>query len=118
MTDVKVTKVAKFEVLKGLVDGVEFEDGTTAIDFLNHEIELITKRSKTSPRVNAKKQAENAEIFGKIKDTLADGRHTASEIGAVVGISTQKVSAVVRHSNDGSVITESEKRVTYYKLAE
>lgn len=114
-----MTKVEKFNAIANMVaEDATFEDGTTVVEFLAHEAEMTAKRNSRKSGKPSKKQVENAETLEKIKGLLAENeRMTATEIAKTLELSSpQKVVGIIR--NGEGVTTVSEKRVTYYILAE
>lgn len=91
----KMTKVEMFTAIKAKV-----ADNADMVDFLNHEIELLQKKSANKKAT--KTQEENELVKADIVDYLAtNGAKTATEImnglaEKYAGISIQKVSALIR----------------------
>lgn len=89
------------------------------VDFCNHEIELIDKRSSTkSP---SKTQKENEVLMDILEEALQnlDAPVTVTELivttGAISSLSNQKVSAVLRKMvESGRAIKTVEKKKTYF----
>ena len=94
-------------------------DNAEIVDFCNHEIELIDKRSSTkSP---SKTQKENEVLMDILEETLQnlDAPATVTELivttGAISSLSNQKVSAVLRKMvESGRAIKTVEKKKTYF----
>lgn len=115
----KMTKVAKFNAIAEMVaEDAVFENGENIREFLAHEVELTEKRNSRKSSKPTKKQTENAETLEKIKTLLAEnGKMTATEIAKALDLnSPQKVVGIVRTA-DG-IDKVSEKRVTYYTVAD
>lgn len=94
-------------------------DNAEIVDFCNHEIELIDKRSSTkSP---SKTQKENEVLMDILEEALQnlDAPVTVTELivttGAISSLSNQKVSAVLRKMvESGRAIKTVEKKKTYF----
>lgn len=117
----KLTKRDHFNTLLAMVEG---NDELTA--FLNHEIELLDKRSsadrKPTPKEKAKIAEDNA-LAEALLEGLAGNALTVSQvvktIPAFEGFSSQKVTAIMRKLIALGKITRSEvKGVAYFALAE
>lgn len=91
------------------------------VDFINHELELLSKKNSADKKPTATQQANNA-LKEAIIDLLVDGNpYTVSqiikEVPECAGLSNQKVSALmVQLVNEGQVEKVIEKRVSYFKL--
>jgi hypothetical protein len=115
----KLTKKDYFDMLREIVVSMERQD---LVDFIDHEKELLSKKSsKTSP---TKTQVENEKIKGVIVETLANiGDYaTITDIqGAnetLANLSNQKVSALLTQLvNDKAVIRMVDKKKAYFKAS-
>lgn len=119
MTEVKMTKVAKFNAIAEMVSAdATFEDGTSVVEFLAHEAELTDKRNKRKTTKVSAKSVENAEIAEKIVSLLEENeKMTATEIAKALDLSSpQKVVGVVKNYATETVTTEKEKGKTCYIL--
>ena len=66
----KMTKKEWYEVLKEVVNKSNIENKAEAIAFIEHEAELL--RRKTSAEKATKTQKENIEIMKRIKEVLKE----------------------------------------------
>ena len=113
----KLTKKDYFNVIKELVS-----DRQDLVDFIDHEIELLSKKSsKTAP---TKTQVENEAIKEKIVATLVElGRYaTITEIQnantELADLSNQKVSALLKQLYDNKIIEKMiDKKKAYFKAS-
>lgn len=132
-----MTKTTKREMTTVLVDffkatadqyssiGMVGENEIThedAIAYLEHELELLNKKSAS--RGSSKTAKENAPLMDKIVEVLsvADGGKTVSEIQqmdeTLNGLSNQKVSALMRSLvSAGKVNKTTEKGKSLFALA-
>lgn len=113
----KLTKKDYFNELKGLV-----ADRQDLVDFIDHEIELLSKKSsRTAP---TKTQVENETIKEKIVATLVElGRYaTITEIQnantELADLSNQKISALLKQLVDTNIIEKMiDKKKAYFKAS-
>ena len=113
----KLTKKDYFKELREMVAEI---GRTDLVDFIDHEIELLTKKgSKSTP---TKTQVENEAIKEEIVATLVDlGKFvTITEIqGAnleLERLSNQKISALLKQLvENGAVVRTVDKKKAYFK---
>lgn len=118
----KMTKKEKFGRLIEIVEGANVEDATMLVEFLEREIELVSKKRTGE----TKTQKANKELVEKIYDRLADAEKamTATEIFEATkdidGItSAQKVTALVKKLKDaGRVVKTVEGKKSLFAVAE
>ncbi len=114
----KPTKKEMFAQLKANYNLTDEE-----IKFIDHEIELLDKKKGGGSGELTEAQKANKVLGEKILEGLADGsKMTISamikNIDACEGLSTSKVSAVVRQLKDANlVIREEVKGVAYFYKA-
>lgn len=114
-----MTKKENFATLIDIVNGSDYEDKSDMVDFLNHEIELLSRKS--SKTGETKTQKENKEVKNTIYDALvAVGNPvTVSELQAsdehMAQYSNQKLSTMLRQMvEDGRVVKTSDKKKSYF----
>lgn len=118
----KMTKKDWFTTLINLVNDSNFDDKKGAIDFLNHEVELVSKKS--SKRTMTKTQQENLIIMENIKTVLSESGEpkTVSDLQTDIRLaefSNQKLSALLRKMiENGEVIKNMDKKKAYFSLTE
>lgn len=119
----KMTKKEWFAVLASVVEASEMENKTEALAFINHEVELLEKKSAKSDQT--KTQKENVEVMEKIKSALGEvGKAvTITELQAasaeMAEYSNQKLSALLKKLvESGEVVKTTEKKKSYFSLAE
>lgn len=113
----KMTKKDYFNVIKGLV-----ADRQDLVDFIDHEIELLSKKSsRTAP---TKTQVENEAIKEKIVATLVQLNKyaTITEIQnantELADLSNQKVSALLKQLVDTNIVEKMiDKKKAYFKAS-
>lgn len=123
MAEKKMTKKEWFAVLASVVEASEMENKTEALAFINHEVELLEKKSAKSGAT--KTQKENVGIMETIKTALGEvGKAvTISELQAantaMAEYSNQKLSALLKKLvESGEVVKTTEKKKSYFSLAE
>lgn len=113
----KLTKKDYFNVIKELV-----ADRQDLVDFIDHEIELLSKKSsRTAP---TKTQVENEAIKEKIVATLVglDKYATITDIQnanmELADLSNQKISALLKQLVDTNVVEKMiDKKKAYFKAS-
>jgi hypothetical protein len=121
MTNSKMTKKDYFKVLKEIVKGNERE--VELVAFIDHEIELLVKKSAKSGMTETQKA--NAEIMEKIVNALAvmDKPVTVTELqkgfAELDALSNQKMSALLKKLVDeGRVVKTIDKKKSLFSLPE
>ena len=119
----KMTKKEWFAVLANVVEASEMENKTEALAFINHEVELLEKKSAKSGQT--KTQKENVEVMEKIKSALGEvGKAvTITELQAtsaeMAEYSNQKLSALLKKLvESGEVVKTTEKKKSYFSLVD
>lgn len=119
----KMTKKEMFGRLIEVVEGasISVEDTEMLRDFLNHEIELVSKKRNGQ----TKAQKENEKLVEVVFEGIANAGHpvTVTELFKAVESdeikSAQKVSALVKKLVDAGRITRTEdKKKAYFSIAE
>ena len=126
MATKKITKKDMFNEIIKMMNGEQMSVSTQAvIDFANHEIELLNKKSSSSSGKPTKTQIENEGYKEVILEALAtaDKPMTISELmeyaDGLAGLKNQRVSALMTQlKNAGKVIRTEEKKKAYFSLAE
>lgn len=114
-------KLTKRDHFNALLNIPAVSDNPILVDFINHELSLLSKKNSTDKKPTVTQQANNA-LKEAIIDLLVDGNpYTVSQIIKNVpecaGLSNQKVSALmIQLVNEGQVEKVIEKRVSYFKL--
>lgn len=111
-------KVTKKDNFKAIVKVLEEQGLTALVEVMNHEIELLEKKSNTPSKADKAKAEANEALKARILDAIAGKSMTASEIAKAVStdeveISNQKVSALIRQMGD-AVTKEVVKGRAYF----
>ncbi len=113
----KITKVQMFAQIREAV-----ADNADMVEFIDHEIELLNKKSANKKPTKA--QAENEVLKDKIVEVLGtlDGGATATEIlnadEAFTGMSNQKITSMLKLLKDeGRVVKTVDKKKSIFSIA-
>lgn len=123
MKEKKMTKKDYFNALIDVVEGYDVDNKDMYIEFLNHEIELLSKKSTAK----TKTQKENEVLIEDVYKVLAEiGRPvTITEViqnagdSVVATMTNQKVSALMKIlKNAGRVVRVDDKKKAYFSINE
>lgn len=120
-----MTKITKRDNFKTII-AVLTEAGEDAlVAVMEHEIELLDKKSANRSTKPTVRQAENAEIKSQIVATLESGkRYRCAEIKAMIpalaeGEGTQRTARLCNDLVEEKLLVKSiDKKVVYFALAE
>ena len=117
-----MTKMTKRDYFNSLLSLSEVQADETLVSFINHELELLSKKNSSEKKPTAQQVANEA-----IKQAIVDGMerdhfYTITDIQKNVPecaeLSNQKISALVRQlKDDGVVVKTEDKRKSYFSLA-
>ena len=115
----KVTKKDMFAKLNAIVENSTADNKTDLLGFIDHEVELLEKKS--SKVTLTATQKANLEVIEVIKEVLADKPNsTVSELIKDERLSTytnQKISALLKKLIDGGeVVKSTDKKVSRFAL--
>ncbi len=123
MTNSKMTKKDWFATIRAMVEGSGNEREDEILAFIDHEVELLEKKSSKSGQT--KTQKENVEVVAKIENalrevgkavTITELQSASEEMGAY---SNQKLSALLKQMvSKGTVVRTEDKKKAYFSLAE
>lgn len=119
MAQNKMTKRDWYAVLVGIVEGSDYADKDGALDFINHEVELLAKKSGKTGKT--KVQKENEVLIEQVFDELAtmDKPMTVTELQGAseffAQFSNQKLSALLKKLVDAERIDKTvEGKKSYF----
>ena len=102
------------------INGIAF-DTLTEDDFnflVERALKSVRKANPNAVRKPSKHQVENEGIKAQILGILGDGM-TATQVGAELGISVQRASALLNQMVDGKAVAKAkEGKVLLFKVAE
>ena len=117
MTNKKVTKREKFEMLKAMA---EVQSNPMLMEFIDHELELLAKKNASEKKPTAQ-QVANEGLKAVIVDVLKEngGLMTITDIqkasAELAELSNQRISALVRQMIGVEVERVEDKRKAYFK---
>lgn len=124
MANTKMTKKEYFAVIKGIVEATDRTDKAEMLAFIDHEVELLSRKKSNS---NSKKDKELEELCIQLESALAEiGRPiTITEFmkestHEIATLSCQKLSALLKKCIDSrqTVVRTVDKKKAYFSLAE
>jgi hypothetical protein len=122
MANTKMTKKDWFAEIRGIVAEMEREDKTEMLAFIDHEVELLSKKKSST---NSKKDKELEELCIKVETALAefDRPVTITEFmkestHEVATLSNQKLSALLKKCIEtrNTVAKTTDKKKSYFAL--
>ena len=116
-----MTKVTKRDNFNAIIEVLKENGKDELVKVMEHEIELLARKSNKPSKANEQKKADNAVLQNTIFELLAGGKMTASEIAKAlstdeVDYSNQKISAMLRQLGD-KVTKEVIKGKAYFSVA-
>lgn len=90
--DKALTKKEVYAIIRELLSGDNENDALVA--FIDHEVQLLNKERKPSKKALAAKE-ENAELAKGLALVLTDAPQTGEELAEYLGVSKQKVVALL-----------------------
>ena len=122
MTMTKMTKKEMFATVIATIETLELENKAEMLEFLEHEVELLNRKSsKSAP---TKTQKENEILLTQLEEALAEMTEpvTISEFmekstHPVSTLTNQKLSALFKKLKEaGKVVRTTEKKKAYFAL--
>ena len=120
----KVKKVTKRDNFNALLEIEEVKANQGLVDFINHELELLDKKSASRATATTANQKANEEIKKVIVSELVRlGKHTITELQKeseeLAQYSNQKLSALIKQLVDNGEVTKTiDKKKSYFEIAE
>ena len=129
------TKITKKENFENLLKIEEVKNNADLVEFINHEIDLLNKKSASRKLGTTKASKQNEEIMQKIKEVLAKqdeaimikdllkntelSVYTYEDKDEVKTLTSQKISALIKKMLDnGEVKRTVEKGNAYFSITE
>ena len=118
----KLTKKEMFAMVREIVMTSDSANAEMLIGFIDHEVELLTKKNTGEKKPTAK-QIANSAVQSEILDTMEVGKlYTVGELMKIVpaldGVSNQYATSQVRALVNAGLLTRTEeKRKAYFALA-
>ena len=126
MADVKMTKAMYFAEVKAIVDASGAENTAELVEFLDHQVELLTSKAEKAKARQAAKKTEGDELRAVVESILTKEAQTIDAITAQIegeDVTRAKVTARLTQLVNAEVavketITEDKRKITAYRLAE
>jgi hypothetical protein len=119
----KITKREMFEQLKAVVLTAEVENVEQLVAFIEHEVELLNKKSASKSKAEIANAAANVELTQIVREVLENSSvaMTVSEVmkanEVLAELSNQKVSYLMRTLVENKEVVKTvEKGKSYFKL--
>lgn len=116
MTNAKITKKDKFNMIKGILEAgtVEGVDVEMLTEFVENEIALLEKKSAKAKETAAAKKAEADELIVAVQAALTDEYATIAEVTAAIegeDVTTAKVAYRLNALVKAGVAEKAEKTI-------
>ena len=116
MTNAKITKKDKFNLIKGILEAgtVEGVDVEMLTEFVENEIALLEKKSAKAKETAAAKKAEADELTVAVQAALTDEYATIAEVTAAIegeDVTTAKVAYRLNALVKAGVAEKAEKTI-------
>jgi hypothetical protein len=117
-------KVTKRDNFNKLLTIEEVANDTQLVEFINHELKLLDKKSASHSTAKTANQKANEEIKKSIVNALVEiGKSTISDLQKanedMAQYSNQKLSALLKQMVDsGEVVRTTDKKKAYFEVAE
>ena len=125
MEKTKLTKRDYFKMLAGVVENSGVDNREELQAFINHELELLDKKSASRGTATTAKQKENEDLKEYILGILTEVNRavTITELQAedarLGELTNQRISAMLKQLKDeGKIIRTELKKKAYFKIAE
>ena len=125
MEKTKLTKRDYFKMLAGVVENSGADNKEVLQAFINHELELLDKKSASRGTATTAKQKENEDLKEYILGALTEINRavTITELQAedarLGELKKQKISAMLKQLVDNNQVTKVvDKKKSYFKIAE
>lgn len=125
MEKTKLTKRDYFKMLTGVVENSGVDNREELQAFINHELELLDKKSANRGTATTAKQKENEDLKEYIMGILTEINRavTITELQAedvrLGELTNQRISAMLKQLKDeGKVVRTELKKKAYFKIAE
>lgn len=119
----KMTKMEKFAMVKALVETSNSEHKDMLIEFVDHEMDLLSRKSSKNTLTKTQKENEILldqleEAFEEMTDWVTISEFQEFSSAEVAKLSNQKLSALLRKLIDrGSVVKDTVKKKSFFALA-
>jgi hypothetical protein len=119
----KMTKKEKFALIAETIATVEVENKAEMLDFINHEIELLNKKSGKSGQTKTQKENELLKenllkAFESMDRPVTISEFQEKSAAPIASLSNQKLSALLNQLVKAEKMVKTvEKKRSYFALA-
>lgn len=125
MEKTKLTKKDYFKMLVGVVANSGVDNKEELQSFINHELELLNRKSESRGTATTAKQKENEDLKEYILNALTEINRAVTitelqtEDARLGELTNQKISAMLKQLVDNNKVTKVvDKKKSYFKIAE
>lgn len=120
----KMTKMEKFAIVKAMIEGSNTEHKDMLIEFIEHEMDLLSRKSSKNTLTKTQKENEILldqleEAFEEMTDWVTISEFQEFSSAEVAKLSNQKLSALLRKLGDNgrkTVVKDTVKKKSYFAL--
>ena len=117
----KMTKKEKFAIVRAIIEASAHEDTDMLIEFIEHEIELLNRKTTGERKPTATQKQNEALKVAIVEAIEPETRYTVSdiikEVPECAGLTPQKVSPLMRQLEEEAKVERiKEKGKTYFVL--
>ena len=119
----KMTKKEMFAEVMAVVERAEVENKAEMVAFIEHEIELLNKKSSKSGQTKTQKENEILieqlyTAFAEMEEPVTISEFQAKSTAEVATLSNQKISALLKKMvESGRMVKTVEKKKSYFSVA-
>lgn len=120
----RMTKKEMFAVIAETINAVEVENKAEMLNFIDHEIELLEKKSSKSGQTKTQKENEllKAELLtalGEMDKAVTISEFCEKTSHPVGKLSNQKLSALLNQMYKANIVVKTvEKKKSYFAVAQ
>lgn len=114
MTNAKITKKDKFNMILAILEASDNENANMLTEFVGNEIALLEKKSAKAKEAAANKKAEADELTVMVENVLTDEYQTIAEVTAAIDnedVTTAKVAYRLNALVKAGVAEKAEKTI-------
>lgn len=120
----KMTKKEMFAMVMEVVENAFVDNKAEMVEFINHEIELLNRKSSKSGQTKTQKENEVLMeqllvAFGEMTEPVTISEFQSKSTHEVATLSNQKLSALLKKLVDGDnprMVKTVEKKKSYFSL--
>ena len=119
----KMTKKEMFAMVMEVVENASVDNKAEMVEFINHEIELLNRKSSKSGQTKTQKENEVLMeqllvAFGEMTEPVTISEFQSKSTHEVATLSNQKLSALLKKLVDSEKMVKTvEKKKSYFSIA-